>query len=98
MLKAILNLLLTHLGLPKLFVDVLEPVLEKAGDTFLADATVAAQPIVAALEKSTIPTKDKLDKAVSDLLAKFKADGKALLPSVAHLAVELALQKVKSLV
>ena len=82
--------------MPKAFVDILEPLLEKAGDTFLADATVAAQPIVQALDSATIPSTAKLEKAVSDLITKLKADGKPLLPSVAHLAVELAYNELKS--
>ena len=98
MLKAILNLLIAHLGISTTFANILEPVLESASNTMLGDATVAAQPIVTGLEKGTLPSSEKLESAVTQLVADFKAEGKALLPQVAHLAVELALAKIRSVI
>lgn len=96
MFDLFLKFLEAHLGLSPAFIAILDPVLKSAGNTLLADATVAAQPIVADLEKGTLPTSEKADAAVKQLTADFQAEGKSLLPSVAHLAVELALQKVRS--
>ncbi len=96
MLKKLIELLVEHIGVPQSFIPFLEPVLESAADSLLAEATVAAEPLVKDLESGTIPSKDKAEQVATTVIADFKAKGESLLPSVAHLAVELALQKVRA--
>ena len=94
--SALIKEVLSFLHVPAPFVAILEPVLENAGDSLLADATVAAQPIVADLEKGTLPTSQKADAAVKQITDSFQAEGKTLASQTAHSAVELALAKVRS--
>ena len=96
MLKGILNLLMTHLGLKPAFISVLEPVLEKAAVSGFADATVAAEPIVADLEKATLPDSEKFTEAAKQVGAKLESQGTKIANSTINLAVELAVQKLKA--
>ena len=52
--------------------------------------------MVASLETLQVPSADKRAQAVAGLVAAFAKDGKALDVSVANLAVEFALQKVRT--
>lgn len=96
LLSTLITAGLTLIHVPKPFAAILEPILEKSGQNLIADATVAAQPIVATLESGTLPNEQKLRTATDSLVAHFKAEGKALSAQSAHTAIELALACVRS--